>query len=326
MPDLSHKYLRVQDLRRLRNLLFSARRPVEGRYAGRHVSPQRGQSVEFTDYRQYTPGDQIGDIDWKVYGRSDKLFIKLFEHQSDMPVHLVVDASASMGYQGISGSRVSRFRLGSSNSKPETQKPQPSKFDHACRMAAAIAFLTTRQQDRVSLGIARDGLIEFHRPRSSPSHLLAILRAMERVQPAGEARLAAALSDLASRIPRGRGRSRGGLLVVLSDLLDEPDPLLRAMSLFAHHGGEVVVFHVMHPDELKLPELDDAIFTDSETGGRLSLKVPDVREAYEQRVRQFLDGWSSGCRKRGFDYQLVDTADPYHQSLERFLFTRASAS
>src|SRR5688572_21411905 len=97
MAELTHKYLRVADLRRLRNLLFSARRPVEGRYAGRHISPQsRRAGIEFTDYRQYTAGDEIGDIDWKVFGRSDRLFVKLFEHQSDMTVHLLVDASASM--------------------------------------------------------------------------------------------------------------------------------------------------------------------------------------------------------------------------------------
>jgi len=134
LNGLNRKYLRTQDLRRLKNVFFSSRRVVEGQYAGRHASPQRGHSVEFNDYRQYMPGDEVADIDWKVYGRSDKMFIKLFEHQSDMTVNLVVDGSASMAYAGLDG----RY----------------SKYDHACLMAAAIAFLTTKQQDKVSFALA----------------------------------------------------------------------------------------------------------------------------------------------------------------------------
>ena len=307
MAELSHKYLQLADLRRLRNLLFASRRPVHGRYAGRHVSPQRGHSVEFADYRQYIPGDELGDVDWKVYGRSDKLFVRLFEHQSDMTVHLLVDASASMGYSGAQGS-VTRA-LG-----PD------SKYDHACRIAAAIAFLTTRQQDRVSFAVAREGLAEFVRPHGSPSHLLGILQSMERIGPGGAAQLAVAITELASRVPKR------GVLVILSDLLDEAGEVLKAMSLFSHQGGDVVVFHVLHAEELRLPAIGDAVFTDSETGQRIALAVPDVREAYEQRMRHFLDGWSAACRDRGFEYQLVNTAVPCHKVLESFLFTRAGAA
>lgn len=329
MPDLSHKYLRVQDLRRLRNMLFSSRRPVEGLYAGRHASPQRGHSVEFSDYRQYMPGDEIGDIDWKVYARSDKLFVRLFEHQSDMTVHLLVDASASMGYGGVEGrkSKVEsqKSKVQGGKSKVENQGSKTfdsgpltfdSKYDYACRMAAAIAFLTTRQQDRVSFGIAHGGLIGFQRPQGSPSHLLNVLAAMERVTPGGEAKLAVALTDMASRLPRR------GLLIVMSDLLDDPDPILRAMSLFTHRGGEVVVFHILHPDELMLPQIEDAVFTDSETGGRVALNVADVRQAYGERMQRFLRTWATGCQGRGFDYQLVNTGAEYWKALEHYLFRK----
>src|SRR5438105_10244877 len=98
---LTHKYLRLEDMRSLQRVFFSRRRPVDGRYAGRHATTQRGHSVEFSDYRQYLPGDELGDVDWKVYGRTDKMFIKLFEHETDMTVHLLIDASASMGYRGV---------------------------------------------------------------------------------------------------------------------------------------------------------------------------------------------------------------------------------
>jgi uncharacterized protein (DUF58 family) len=295
---LNRKYLRVQDLRRMRNLFFSSRRVVQGQYAGRHASPQRGHSVEFNDYRQYMPGDEIGDIDWKIYGRTDKLFVKLFEHQSDMTVNLLVDASASMGYAGADGGH--------------------SKYDHACLMAAAVAFLTTKQQDKVSFGLGQEGLAGFHRPYGSFSHLVGILETMESLRPAGRARLGEALRRMAILI------GRRGLLVVFSDLLDEPEEIFHALSIFTHRGSEVILFHVLHADELKLPDVRDAMFLDSESQDRLVLNVADIRPAYERKLKVFLDTWSAACRGRGIDYNLVSTATAYSDALEQYLFQRAS--
>jgi uncharacterized protein (DUF58 family) len=320
MPS-THRYLRVQDLRRLRNLLFSSRRPVEGLYAGKHASPQRGRSVEFTDYRQYMPGDEISAIDWKVWGRTDKLFVKLFEHQTDMTVHLVVDASASMGYSGITAPRAQAIAFGTRpNPARGPRAESDSKYDHACRLAAAIAFLLTRQQDRVSFGVAQDGLAEFQRPQASAAHMLSILTAMERIKPAGEAHLAGALHALAGRV------SRRSLIMVFSDLLDEAGPILSNLSIFTHRGGEVVLFHILHPDELKLPDLQEGLFVDSESDHRLTLNVADVRPAYEQRLRDFLASWSSASRGRGFDYLPVNSGTDYYRTLERYLFRRTAGA
>jgi uncharacterized protein (DUF58 family) len=295
---LNRKYLRLQDLRRLRHLFFSSRRAIEGQYSGRHSTPQRGQSVEFRDYRQYIPGDELETVDWKVYGRSDKLFVKIFEHQADMTVNLLVDASASMAYRGLAGNG------------------PLSKYDQACFLAAAIGFLVTKQNDRVSFGMARGWLAEAHRPQSSMVHLANILRTMERVQPEGEAGLATAIRDLV-----GRSRRRD-LLVVFSDLLDDREGVLKSLARSLHRGGEVILFHVLHADELELPDLDSAQFIDSETGQRVRLSVSDIRPAYEARMREFLEGWSSACKGHGIDYNLVSTADPYHKALERYLYRR----
>ncbi len=300
-PDegaLNSKYLRLQDLRRLRNMFFSSRKVVEGQYAGRHASPMRGHSVEFNDFRQYMPGDEIGDVDWKIYGRTDKLYIKLFEHQSDMTVNLLVDASASMAYAGLTG----RY----------------SKYDHACMLAAAIAFLTTKQQDKVSFALASDGLQAFHRPYGSFRHLVRILRAMESARPAHEARLDQALRNLAELI------ARRGLLIVFSDLLDEPEPIFNALSALTHHGCEAILFHVLHADELHLPDVHDAVFIDSESRRRLATNVTDIRPAYERRLARFLGTWSTACQGRGIDYRLVSTAMNYSEALEEYLFQRAS--
>ncbi|MBI1373193.1 MAG: DUF58 domain-containing protein [Phycisphaera sp.] len=314
MNGLSHKYLSPADLRRLRHLFFSSRRPVEGLYAGRHASMQRGHSVEFNDYRVYTPGDEVGDIDWKVFGRTDRLFIKLFEHQSDMAVHLVVDGSASMAFSGAEDPRAPRPR-----GRQSTKLPV-SKYDHACRIAAAIAFLTLRQQDKVSFAVAREGTDTFHPPRGALTHLPGILKSMESTKIGGRAQLAETIRRVATRV------GRKGLLVVISDLFEDPAPILDALSLFAHRGGDALVFHVMHEQEMKLPDMDEAIFIDSESLEKLPLNVADIRRGYDDRVRHFLDTWRTAFRGRGVDYELVTTDRDYADALQHYLFTRASTA
>src|SRR5262245_9339935 len=236
----AHKYLRVPDLRRLRYLFFASKRMVEGQLSGRHDSRQRGHSIEFNDYRQYMPGDEIGDVDWKVYGRSDKLFIKIYEHETDMTVNLLVDSSASMNYGGW-----------------DAKKGALSKYDQACFMAAAIAFLTLKQRDRVSFGLASKGLNEVQRPHSSLKRLRGILEAMERGKPRGHADLASAIRTVTRVI------GRRGLLVIFSDLLDDREEIMKALAQYMSRGSEVIIFHVLHADELKLPDAQSGLFIDS---------------------------------------------------------------
>lgn len=188
----------MQDLRRLTQFFFTGRKPIEGQYSGQHATPQIGQSVEFRDYRQYMPGDEIGSIDWKIYGRSDKLFIKIFEHQADLTVNLLVDASASMAYRGVNRSRRRILPW-----EPPIEEP-PSKFDYACSLAAAIGFLIVKQHDRVGFSLAQGGLSQFLAARGTLTHLTAILDGMEQARPQGEARLAEAIRDLAGRTSAAR--------------------------------------------------------------------------------------------------------------------------
>ncbi len=326
----ARRYLRVADLARLRNLVFAPRGRVEGLYAGRHASPQRGHSVEFNDYREYSPGDPPNDLDWKVYGRSDKLFLKLFEHQTDMTVQLLVDASASMAYRGLHARRpagLARSWLNAltlvndkaARSGDDLVYTHPSKYDQACLCAASIAFLTIKQQDKAGIAFARSGLADHLRPAGAYPHLQKLLTAMEDVEPRGEAELARAIHDLT---PRTRGRS---LLVVFSDLLEDPPAIIDALSHFTHRGSEAIVFQVLHADELALPrELNEAIFVDSESGHRLRLNVDDVRDPYHQALRASQQRWARELRSRRIDYNTVSTATPYHQALEGYLITRAA--
>lgn len=308
MPPTS-RLLNPADLAPLRHLVFASRRAVVGHYAGKHASPQRGHSVEFQDYRDYTPGDPLGEIDWKVYGRSDKLFIKLFEHQSDMTVNVLVDASASMGYAGPDTGQRQRRRMG----------PQPSsKYDHACAMAAAIAFLVTQQQDKVAFGVAQAGLQHAVRAAGTYPHLHQITGIMESVKPRGPAHLAAAIHAAA------RQAKRKGLLLIFSDLEEDQDAVLAALARFLHRGHEVIVFHTLHADELELPDLSEAVFVDSESGREVRINVEDVRADYDRKMKANLDSWRRVLTARGVDYNLVSTATPYHEALQRYLFNRAS--
>ncbi|MBB6429556.1 DUF58 domain-containing protein [Algisphaera agarilytica] len=317
------RYLNPAELAPLRHLVFASRRAVVGHYAGKHASPQRGHSVEFQDYRDYSPGDPLGEIDWKVYGRSDKLFIKLFEHQSDMTVNLLVDGSASMGYRGLGG--LGAEGLGQDKRKrrrffpsPQTPKPPTSKYDHACATASAIAYLVTQQQDKVGLGIAQQGLQHSVRAAGTYPHLHRLVGIMESVAPQGPANLAAAIHAAA------RQAKRKGMLLIFSDLQENQGAVLKALSHFLHRGHEVIVFHTLHADELKLPDLSEAVFVDSESGREVRVNVEDIRADYEAKMHARVDQWRRVLMARGVDYNLVSTATPYHETLRQYLFSRAS--
>jgi len=329
-PLGQHKYLRPSELHGLRRLQFAARQRVKGAYAGRHASSRRGDSVEFTDYRQYMPGDDVSHIDWKVYGRSDKLLIKRFEHHTDMNVHLLVDGSASMAYAGeLTGDSPSNGdstpgRIAQLAQRLCKRRARPgfrnlSKYDQACLIGAAIAFLTIQQQDRAGITVAQGGLDRPTRPGGGFRHLSALMRPLEQHSPTGEADLGEALNQYAERT-----KDRG-VLVVCSDLLEEREPILKGLTRFKHAGSDVIVFHILHQHELRLPqELSDAQFRDSETGRRLRLNISDVRQAYEQRMHEFIQGWHRDLWTRGMDYNLVTTDQPYQKALERYLVSRAT--
>lgn len=307
--DLQFKYLQVGDLRRLEQMLFSPRRSVEGRFSGHYATRQRGQSIEFRDYRPYFPGDEVSAIDWRVYGRTDRLVIKLFEQQSELTVHLLIDASASMDFRGANSSLLHKH---------------DSKFDYACRMAAAIGFLISKQHDRFSfsmtqreVGSDKSPLSDSFPPDRSLRHLMGVLEGMETAKPRGESALAQALHELARR---GKRRE---LVVLFSDLLGDPHEVAEALASRVQFGGEAVVMHILHPEEIQLPDVDRGIFIDSETGDKVRIDVPEIRDAYHAKMREFLDGWEARCATLGIDYCRMETTEPYWQTLERYLLGRA---
>jgi uncharacterized protein (DUF58 family) len=293
-------------LARLQNLLFAAKVIVEGAFAGRHRSPYKGSAAEFIDYREYNPGDEIRTIDWKAYARSDRHYIKLFQTETDMNAYMLVDCSASMGYGGPAYKRL----LGADT---------VSKLDYAKHLAAAMAFLLIRQGDRVGLTIF-DNKIQAHRPPGGTfPHLYTLLDALDGQAIGKQTSLSGALRTAYSVI------KRRGLLIVISDFLDDVDEVVTALNMYRHRGFEVLLFHVMHPYERELPPMDSINFVDAESGAMMTSKSADIAEGYKAQIEGFIDALRSAARARGISHRLVLTDEPYSDVLRDYLFRRGKA-
>lgn len=306
----SWKYLRPRDLKALKNLLFAARMIVEGVHAGRHKSPYRGSSPEFVDYREYHPGDEIRTIDWKAYARTDRHFIRLFEKETDMSSYLLVDKSASMGYRGPAW----RSRW----SPPPTRDGEMSKLDYASYLASALAYLMIKQGDKVGLSLFDTRLVRHIRPGGTFPHLYQILNTLEGQTAGDRTAISRILEEAWPRL------HRRGLLIVLSDFLDEPAALFRALDRYRHRRFEIILFHILHRYEFELPPVDRVRFVDSETGDVITSSPADIRAGYDAQMRAFIGTLRAGARSRGIDYHFVTTETPYSEVLRSYLLRRNS--
>lgn len=286
-------------------MLFAARIIVEGAYAGRHRSPYKGSAAEFIDYREYYPGDEIRTIDWKAFARTDRHFVKLFQRETDMACHIVLDRSASMGYGGKA------FRS-------YFPTLEVSKLEYGSYLAAALAYLLVKQGDRVGLTLF-DEKVTAHVPAGSTfPHLYAILNTLEKQKPGKKTSVSRALQDTFAL------HKRRGMLIVISDLLDDPVSVFRALDMFRHRRFEVVLFHVLHRYELTLPPLDSVNFVDAESSETLTARPGDIAESYERELGNYLSHVANGARARGIDYNLVNTSTPHAVALQKYLLYRSA--
>ena len=279
---------------RLSNLSLRARAVVEGFIAGMHQSPYHGFSVEFSEHRPYSPGDEIRLLDWKVYARTDRFVVKQFQEETNLKAYLVVDASASMGF--ASG--------------------EISKLQYATYLAAALAYLMLHQRDAVGLLTFDTAPRQFYPPRSVLSYLKPLLTTLETLSPGGQTRLGPVLHELAERI------KRRGLVLLFSDLLDEPDDVLSGLRHFRHNHHDVIVFHILDPIERNFHLHGNVTFEDLETGERLGTQPPHIRRAYLERMRAFIDSYRRHCRENYIDYVLMDTSEPFDRALFEYLIKR----
>ena len=288
------RYLDPAIIARLGTIDLKARTIVEGFLTGLHRSPYKGFSVEFAEYRQYLPGDDLTTLDWKVFARSDRHFVKKFEEETNLTCHMLIDVSASMGY----GSR------------------GITKLQYGSYLAGALAYLMHRQRDAFGL-IAFDDSIAALLPASARSgHLRAVLLALERLKMGTRTNVAKPLNDLASAV-----RKRG-MVVLISDLLDDPAQVLEGLKHFRYRGTDVIVFQVLDPDELKFPFEQAARFRDMETEEEVMAVPGSVRADYIARIEGLIQFYRRELQLAGIDYCLLETSQPLELGLMSYLMTR----
>ncbi|HUE86587.1 MAG TPA: DUF58 domain-containing protein [Vicinamibacterales bacterium] len=296
-PDTRTSYLDPATLARLGTLELKARTIVEGFLTGLHRSPFKGFSVEFAEYRQYLPGDDLATLDWKVYARTDRHFIKKYEEETNLDCHILIDVSLSMGY-------------GSG---------EVTKLQYGSLLAAALAFLMNRQRDAVGLITFDDKIITRLAPTARAGQLKSVLVALDRLKLGATTDMAKPLNDLAAAI-----RKRG-LVVLISDLLDDADRVVEGLKHFRYRGTEVIVFHVLDKAELQFPFQHQARFRDVETRAEV-VAVPDaVREQYLKAITDLQERYRRDLRLAGIDYVLLDTSLPLETALMAYLLTRRRA-
>ncbi len=283
---------------RLGNVALRARLVVEGALTGLHRSPYRGFSVEFAEHRPYIAGDPLRHVDWKVYGRSEKLFVKEFEEETNLRCYLLVDTSASMGF-GPSGL---------------------SKLSYATTLAAALAYLMIRQRDSVGLHTFSEKTTAFLPARSVPTHLGSIFGHLETMTASGGTGLGAAFRDLAGRI------RRRGLVILISDLISPAEELALSLSHFVHKKHEVVVMHLLHPWELDLPYQGTVLLKDPEGPLRSVAQPSAVRRDYRRNLDAYLKERREVCQSRRADYVLLTTDTPFDRALLGYLERRGRLS
>lgn len=291
----SHKkFLDVKTLSKLGNIRLVAKLVVEGFISGMHASPYQGFNVEFAQHRQYMQGDEIKNIDWKVYAKSDRYYVKQFQEDTNMRVQILLDISNSMKY-GTTGI---------------------SKIDFAKYLAAALSYMMLRQQDSAGLVTFSQGINRYIAPRSSISHFNVILEELEKDFDQPDTSISSTLHEIAERM------SRRGLVILISDLLDDPENVIRGLKHLRHKKHEVIVCHILDDAEIDFPFKGHTEFRGLENEGKVLADASDIAEEYKNMVSGFLDFYRKGCLSNYMDYILMPTGRGYDQALFNYLGKR----
>jgi uncharacterized protein (DUF58 family) len=298
-PETSaSKYLDPHTLEKIKRLDVRARLVVEGFITGQHRSPYNGFAIEFATHREYSPGDDLRHIDWKVWSKTDRLYIKEYEEETNLSCHLLVDCSKSMRYGEASGW---------------------SKFDYASTAAASLAYLMQQQQDSVGLVLFSNKIDKSLKAKSHPSHLKLIFHELEQTEPDDQTDVSDPFFSLASQI-----RQRG-MVCLFSDLFLDPEELGKSLSRFRLRKHEVVVFHVMHHDELNFPFQENTLFRGIEVPAELHTEPRALRRSYLDAVEKYLARVKKVCAVAGVDHVLLDTSKPLGGVLATYLSFRAKS-
>lgn len=288
------EFLKPDVVSRLANMDLRARLIVEGFIAGLHRSPYHGFSVEFAEYRPYNAGESTRNVDWRIYGKTDRYYVKVFEDETNLRATILLDRSASMDF---SSGGVTKLR-------------------YATLLSAALGYLMIMQRDAVGLVVFDERVNAAVPHRSARQHLLHLLRVLETVEPGARTEIAATLREMAERL------KRRGLVILASDLLDDPDRVLAGLKAFRHRGHDVVVFHVLDPKELTLDYPGEVRFVDRETDEKVRTQPWFLRDEYRRSVSRWISDLERGCKEHSIDYNPVTTGTPFDQALVAYLNKR----
>ncbi|MFT5301582.1 MAG: hypothetical protein ACI87E_001462 [Mariniblastus sp.] len=286
------KYLDPQTLDKIKRLDVRARLVVEGFITGQHRSPYNGFAIEFAAHREYSPGDDLRHIDWKVWSKTDRLYIKEYEEETNLKCHLIVDSSKSMRYGEATGW---------------------SKFDYAATAAASLGYMMQQQQDSVGMVLFSNQIDKNFKASSHPSHLKMLLHELEQTEPDNQTDVADPFLTLAASI-----RKRG-MVALFSDLFVDPDELAKSLNQFRLRRHEVIVFHVMHHDELEFPFQDNTLFRGMEVQAELHAEPRALRKSYLEAVERYMKRIKKACAAAGIDHVLLDTSKPLGSVLTSYL-------
>ncbi|MDP7398686.1 MAG: DUF58 domain-containing protein [Lentisphaeria bacterium] len=291
----TYNYLDAEALGRLKNLSIAARHVVEGFFAGMHKSPHKGFSVEFSEHRLYTPGTDPRHIDWRVFGRRDKLYVKQYEEETSMRCYLLLDKSASMGYK---------------SDGPLT------KLEYGSFLAATLAYLMAHQHDAAGLITFDDEIRQSVPVRQGASGLRTLMDALENTEPGNETKLSEIFHQLAETI------KRRSLVIIISDLFDDPAAVVGALNHFRHKKHDVIVLHTLDPAELTFPFDDVSRIEDMETGREITSDPRAFRTGYLEALATFLETVRGGCLSSQIDYAVAETNMKFDAFLGTYLARR----
>jgi len=294
-PSADARFLDPAVIARIGSMELRARTIVEGFLSGLHRSPYKGFSVEFAEYRQYMQGDDLSTIDWKVYARSDRCYVKKFEEETNLDCHLLLDVSGSMGYASAG----------------------VTKLDYGRYLAASLAYLMNRQRDAVGLVAFDERIVTRLAASARPGHLHALLATLERLAPGARSDVSKPLHQLAEAL------TKRSMAVLVSDLIDEPEAVLKGLKHLRFRGTDVIVFHVLDPAELTFPFTRTSRFVDTESGDEIVAAPSAVRDHYLNEIGGVIAGYERDLRVAGIDYVLADTSRPLDFALLSYLSTRA---
>lgn len=290
------EFLNPQIISKISNLDLRARLVVEGFMVGLHKSPYHGFSVEFSQHRPYMQGDNLRNVDWRVFGKTDRYFIKQYEEETNLKSYIILDNSKSMSY---------------------ASDKKISKLSYAATLAAALSYLMITQQDAVSLTVYSEKVNTFLPAKSSQSYLHLILRELSKLTSSSSTNTSVALNQVAEKI------KRRGLIIILSDFFDDIESTIKALKHFSHQKNEVIIFQILDPMERTFGFGKDAIFKDLETNDELTTQPFQIQKAYKEAMEEFTRRIKRECLNSNFDYNLIDTSTPFDKALFSYIQKRS---